>query len=139
MNAIDMGLASLETVTAQAMDTAKLVKVYFHHVKLDKLQQLHDSESCGPRNEQIEQEQEQKELEEISDMEETSENEEDSDTEDNFIQGAGKTIIDTAADMFGSLEPVDNEIIQSVLEDLEEEEDDSFYPAVQFDDNEINE
>ena len=62
-------------------------------------------------------------------QEETSDEESD-DTEDEFMQKAGKNILDTSADMFGSLEPVDREIVQSVLVDLEEgeDEDDNYFP-----------
>ena len=98
------------------------------------MQLLHEQELTGPRNETIEREQEQQERETSTEEENTTDGEDDDDDDnddDDDDDDAEKNVVDTSADMFSSciLEPIDEEIIQSVLQDLEEEEEDSYYPS----------
>ena len=106
-----MTVASTATVTHQANETAKEIKNFFHQIKIEKLQLLHEQESLGSRNEQIEQEQEQQELTE-------------SETDCDFLIDSD-SFIDTSKDMFASQSPADNEIINSVLQDLDAEDEDT--------------
>ena len=116
MKEIDLKEASTATVTYQAKETGSKIKEFLHQIKMEKLHQLHET---GPRNEIIEQEQGQQELPNETD-----------DSHALFsMSDDDYSIIDSNKDMFQSL---DNELINSVLQDLDEEEED--YPP-----NEINE
>ena len=148
MNSFDLPNATLDTVTAKAMSTAKSVNQYMQQVKIDKLQRLHDQERMGPRNTTLEQEQEEQEQEEEEEEEEEEEgnndievientddndnvyDDEEEEEEDFNNNKSAKYILDTSADMFGSLGPRDKDLVQSVLLDLdEEEEEDTCYTA----------
>ena len=124
MSFMNMTTADMDQVEAQALTTAKSIKAYFHQIKIDKLQQLHDSETNGSRNQIVEQEQEQQEQD--SDEYDTVDDDDDDDDDE---EDDARTI-DTSVDMFNTLEPIEKEIVRSVLNDIgEEEEDDSFYPS----------
>ena len=115
------------------MNTARDIKAYFHQIKLEKLQLLHEK---GSRNQTLEQEQGQQELTEDDGLqgygdggeeEEEEEEEEDTDNEGIFTQGIGSQLLNSDRDMFESIPIKDNEIINSVLQDLDDEEEDSFF------------
>ena len=89
----------MDEVTNQAMETAREIKAFFHHIKLEKLQQLHESESLGDRNQQLEQEQTQEEPAISAPL--INEEEEEEEEEDMFASP---------------------ELISSVLEELDEDE-----------------
>ena len=101
-----MSSVSLDHIIQLATETATEIKEFFHRIKLEKLQQLHETESIGSRDEQIEQEQAQQELS----FHPLTANDEDED----------EILIDSGTDLFNS-EP----LLDSIMDEFEEEEDPS--------------
>ena len=127
MNELDLTIATNETVTHQAKATAEQINTYLQQVKFDKMQLLHQQESHGSRNEIIEQEQEK--------QEQNSKDESEYDCD--FIHDTSRSVIDSNKDMFEGMSVDDNEIVNSVLQDLEgqdvdDEEDEAHYPPNEF-------
>ena len=118
-----MSEASEATVTHQAHDTGRQIKEYFHQVKLEKLQLLHDKEKIGARNQNLEQEQVQKDTGNQSSPSNYNNNDDDDDID---------FIINTDRDMFESLGTNDSEIVNSVLNDIEDDEEEEYYPPNEF-------
>ena len=88
------------------MNTSREIKQFFHNIKLEKLQHLHEIESIGDRNQQLEQEQEQEEPTPVPAPHPHND-------EIDLIR-------DSEQDMF------DSNIISSVLQEIEDDEE-SFY------------